>query len=102
MATLQEIWTYCESHALLRQRFAAACIKSAWDVMNEDPGTTNHANRLALDKKILLDPNAINDRYYLYFMSNASVQTNGEGSADNDLLYVVASFFDLVANAEAA
>jgi hypothetical protein len=102
MATLVEIVSLWGSNNDLAQRFMGGCIKAAWDVMNEAPETANHANRLALARKILLNPEDINRKYYLYFLSNASIQTNGVASSDNDILFVVASFFDTIANTEAA
>lgn len=53
--------TYADVYTLLndgptQQRVEVACLKTAYNVSNEDPGTTNHANRLAWAKGTLADP----------------------------------------------
>lgn len=40
----------------LADRCGVACIKTAYNVSNEDPGTANHAARLAWAKATLADP----------------------------------------------
>jgi hypothetical protein len=102
MATLAEITSMWGAGGSLFHRFTGGCIKSAWDVMNEAANTANHVNRIALAKKMLLAPDDIAKKYYLYFLSNASIQTSGDAATDNDILFIVASFMDVIANAEAA
>jgi len=102
MATLLEISNLSSGSTELKKRFLGALIKKSWDVLNEDAGTSNHGNRLALAKKVLVDPPAYIEKYWLFYMSNDTVQANMDASPDNDLLYVVSDLLDEVANAEAA
>ena len=101
MATLLELYSLYQPNGDLYARFEAAFVSAAWDVINEDPGTTNHTNRIALAKQILLEPAVFTKKYYRLFMSNATIQTNMDTSTDNDVQSVVNSFLDQIANAEA-
>ena len=101
MATLIEIRNLAIAHGDLQAKVEGAMIKAAWDVMNESAETSNHTNRIVLAKKILLDVSTLTKKYYCYFLSNATVQTNGQDTTDNDIIYVVNSFYDIIANAEA-
>jgi hypothetical protein len=46
MATLTQIYSLVEGYPDLKQRFLAARLKAAWDILNEAVNTENHANRL--------------------------------------------------------
>jgi len=102
MATLRELITLVHSSTELKYRFGGAMLKACWDVMNEDAGTENHANRIALAKLILRDHETFLDRYWALFLSNSTIQTAGDASTDNDIQFVVNSFYDTMANAEAS
>jgi hypothetical protein len=102
MATLAEIVSLVEGNTELRQRFRGALIRSSWNVVNENPGTTNHANRLALAQKIVLDSKAMNDKYYALLLSNGDIQTNGEASNDALIEYVADVLYNTIADIEAA
>lgn len=54
-ATLLEIDTLMNDPTLAA-RCGAACIKTAYNVSNEDPATVNHVGRLAWAKSALNDP----------------------------------------------
>lgn len=82
----------------LRQRFQAARVEAAWDVLNESAGTANHANRLAWAESILDDYSAHAQREYTRFLSNSTIQTSGSASTDNDIQFVVSSQLDSWAN----
>jgi hypothetical protein len=102
MATLAEIYALKNTGSILFHRFVGGCIEAAWDIINESDQTANHTNRLAFAKKVIADPVAVTMKYYLYFLSNATIQMSGEGSTDNDIQFVVNSFIDIVSNLEAA
>lgn len=55
MATLAELWTLLDNPAL-KEKVSAACLIAAEAIRVEDPGTANHANRLAWAKATYLDP----------------------------------------------
>ena len=102
MATLAQIHSIIAGAPDLRQRFQAARIKSAWYVANEDPGTANHANRLAWANKIFSDYDADLDYEYRWLCSNATIQAAGVAATDTDVEYVVAVFLDQWADHDAA
>jgi hypothetical protein len=94
MATLADIYSLITGAPSLEQRFIAARVKAAWDVLNEDAGTTNHVNRLAWAKATLDDPTARKSKEYLRFLSNTTIQSSGVASTDNDVQFVVNSLLD--------
>ena len=98
MATLLEISNLVNGTPTLKQRFLASRAKAAWDVLNEDPGTTNHADRLLWSESILDDYEAHSQEEYLRFLSNATIQSSGNDSTDNDIQYVTNSMLDTFAD----
>lgn len=86
----------------LRAKFIAACLKAAYDIVNEDGGTANHANRLIWANAVLLGTKAAVEEKSLehirYAMaSNATLQAAGEAATDNDVQYIVNSQIDTFA-----
>lgn len=103
MATLSELYSIYQPNGELYKRFEAASVKTACAVLNESEATENHANRLAFAKKVLLNPRQYAQQYFRLWMSNTTVQTNGDATTDSDIEYVVATqFWDLISNLEAA
>lgn len=90
---LQDIYDLTFQAEELRQRVHGACISAAVDVLNEDAGTANHANRLAWAKAVLVaEPgNALIKHVYRFVLSNATVLAAGAEATDNDLQFVVNS-----------
>lgn len=78
----------------LYQRFLAARVEACWNVLNEDPGTTNHADRLAWSESILDDYEDHAQREWTRFLSNTTIQTSGSASTDNDIQFVVNSMLN--------
>lgn len=93
MATLIQIDELVLGVPVLFQRFRAARIKATWDVINEDEQTAHHADRLVWANGIIDDYSGgdINQEYRL-FLSNATIQSSGDLSSDNDIQYVVNSY----------
>jgi hypothetical protein len=81
----------------LQQRFKAARIKAAWDVLNEAPETENHVNRLEWAVSVILDYEIDSQSEYNRFLANTTIQTNGSGSSDNDIIFVVNSLINTFA-----
>lgn len=99
-ATLQELYTLAQGMNDLHARVAAACLKGAWGIYYEAPETANHAERLAWAKSILASKQGMVDAataMFLFFLSNATVQTLGEAVTDNDIEYVVFGLIDTMA-----
>lgn len=83
----------------LRDRTKAAMLKAAFDVLNEDAGTNNHANRVALAAQAFQAVDTYVDAFMASVANNATVQSAGGAATDNDLQYIVNSNWDAVANA---
>lgn len=87
---------------LLKAKFIGACLTSAYAVLNEAGGTTNHANRLIWANTILsgtvaqVEDKAMQMLRYA-IASNSTLQSAGEAATDNDVLYIVASQIDTFA-----
>lgn len=97
MATLQQIGNFWTTNSgTLYEKFLGGCLKSAYDVINEDGGTVNHANRLAWAQVILTGTDdavktKVTQMLRYALASNVNIQTNLEASPDNDILFVIAS-----------
>lgn len=99
--SLQRIYDLAFGGPELRQRFIAARLKAAWSIRNESAATANHANRLAWANGIIADPEVRGDREYRLFLSNVTIQANGNASPDGDVEFVVNSFLNEFANTAA-
>lgn len=97
MATLAEVFNLHVTAASLRNRCAAAVAKAAMDVLNEDPGTSNHANRVIWANDALINAEAVAARMFWGVLGNATIATAGESATDNDIEYVVAGLIDIFA-----
>lgn len=91
MATLAQIQNYALGNPALKQRFLAARIQAAWDILAEPGGGTSPA-RIAWRLKILGDTSKDLDREYVWFLSHASVQ-NGTALTDDAALVTAAKSF---------
>ena len=77
----------------LPKRVCAACWKAASDVLNEDAGTTNHANRVVWAKAVLQENvgGTMVKRLTVDCAQNASIAAAAEAATDNDIQFVVNS-----------
>ena len=104
--TLTQIRSIGDTNDTLRGRFEGAMVKAAWTVLAEDGATENHVNRLALAKKILLDQTDMIEKYYLFYLSNTTIQGHleaGTDPTDGEIYYVVLTeLYNTVANADVA
>ena len=71
-------------------------LKQANVIVNEDPGTPNHANRLLWANYIFANPDAATTKMRVAVMSNGDIQ-NGDMS-DATVSYVVGVMTNVVAN----
>jgi len=105
MATLQDIYAQSQPNGELAGRVEGAFIKASWAVLTEDVGTTDHANRLALAKQVLIAPRAYVQKFYRLVISDATIQASlGNTSAldDSDIESAVNGLWTTMANAEAS
>ena len=103
MATLLDIACMYEGENKLFKRTMGAVMKTAWAIIAEDEGTSNHANRLIWANAVCDSRDECVSRTHGIFgrvLSNATVQASGDGISDNDLEWVVAYFVDAVAIGE--
>ncbi len=84
MATLNDNWNWAHD-ATLKARVAAACAVAAVFVLNEDPATANHANRLKLAWEIFNNPDAMATRMVWGVVGSTQVQTAGLSVTDANL-----------------
>ena len=97
MATYIEIWNLYND-ATLKTRTAVACMKAAADVINEDPGTSAHAARLAWAEVAFADPIKAAQEAMWSVVSNATIAANGEkNTQDSDIQFVVNSYVNTLA-----
>lgn len=91
MASLQAIQTFALGNPLLRQRFAAARLQGAWDILAEaSPSAARVAWRLKVFNDVMRDL----DREYLWFLSHSLVQTKGDTMTDAEVVTATKSFID--------
>jgi hypothetical protein len=91
MATLLEIQTFALGNPALKQRFVAARIQVAWNILAEAGGGTT-PERVAWRMKIFRSVDADLDREYVWFLSHPNVQSAGNNITDANLVAAVASF----------
>ena len=92
-----DTWNLRYTSSNLKCRAAVAVAKAAQDILNEDAGTTNHANRLIWAKQTLLDSMAKAEQMMWPLVSNATIAAAGESATDSDIQFVVNSNIDAFA-----
>jgi hypothetical protein len=102
MATLLERYDLQYTHTLLRQRTQIAIESAAYDVLNEDPGTANHANRILWANDTLAYPERMTNLEMAMLVQNPTIQAEGDNAADGDIQYVINGLVDYFANAIAS
>lgn len=93
MATLEEI-NIVKHDATLRSRIESALDKTATDIIYEDLGTANHAERILWAKDVLYSDIDMVSKMMGLLVQNASLQNSGNDASDNDILFIVASYVD--------
>ena len=103
MTTLSDIGNFwAVGSGTQYERWLGACLKTAYDVLNEDGGTTNHADRLTWANVVLggeevATKGKVSQMMKYAIASNATLQANPHGVSDNDILFIVASQLDILA-----
>ena len=86
----------------LKAKFIGACLLAAYNILNEDPGTENHANRLVWANAVIggetadVEAKAVQHLRYAV-ASNATIQATGNDATDNDVQFVVNSQINIFA-----
>ena len=97
MATLLDIYNLLHSDGDLWKKTEAAAWKAATAIVYEDPGTANHAARLEWANTVLADAAAWVVANKTKLLENATIQSAGHSSTDNDVEFVVASLAPVAA-----
>jgi hypothetical protein len=88
MASLAQIYAFTFGNPDFKQRFAAARMQAAWDIIGEVPQIPE---RREWAKKIFASPSADLDREYNWGLAHPTIQTKGTGTTDAELVTVVSS-----------
>jgi len=103
MATLLNLHQISQESGELFARFEAGMLYKSWQVVEEDPATTNHANRMVLAKNTLISTSPTAKQYYKYFLSNTVIQTHIQDEtvpADGEIMSAITDYYDTMANVE--
>lgn len=85
----------------LQDRVTGALITYCVTVFMEDPGTTNHANRMLLVAMVNKDLRSVVMRFMTALAYNSTVQTQGNDVTDSTILGIVSGSWDSFANLQA-
>ena len=80
-----------KTNAEFKARVASAVSKAAFDILNESPATENHAERVVWAKASMLNAEGVAEQMLWAIVQNATIQTEGLDSTDNDIQFVVNS-----------
>jgi len=98
MATLyQDIWNLKNASFNLKQRVTVAVAKAAIDILSEDPGTANHANRVIWASNTLLRAELTAEGMMWPVLSDATVRNAGEAATDAQIQSAVDASVDIFA-----
>lgn len=89
-------------HSDLRTRTQIAISNAAYNVINEDAGTANHANRIIWANYALANPERMMSLEMSLLVQNPTIQAGGDNATDNDIQFVVNGLIDPYANAIAS
>lgn len=84
---------------VLMQQVTVAMFQAAVDIVNEDPSTPNHDNRLVWARKATDSVGSLQieaQRWIWKVLENASIQAAPEASSDNDVQFVVNSIIPYI------
>lgn len=93
MATLEQIHNASVNSAL-QARTKAAALLACYDIQNEDVGTANHTERLAMANKTLSDEayrTSVVDALMNSVSTNDDIASDMQNASDNDIKFVVNS-----------
>lgn len=84
----------------LKNRAMVAVAKAAYDILNEDPGYANHANRIIWARQALANAAGKAEEMLWGIVTNPTIAAAGESATDNDIQFVVNSYIDSFAQGE--
>lgn len=98
MATYAELFDLRANDGL-RNKIAVACVIAAGNIRTEDPGTTNHANRLTWAAAVFTDPIREATRMMWAVLAQNSTLSVGQitGASDANIQTAVNAAIDVFA-----
>jgi len=75
----------------LRKKITVAVQKAATDIVNEDPQTAQHSQRLAWARAVLRDPVVWSGKVVWVILQNPTIAAAPASATDNDVQFVVNS-----------
>ena len=94
---LKELYQAFTGRTDFLYQVAGGCLMAAKDIIEEDPGTTNHANRVIWAEEAQENPKAKAREMLTKVIENATMAADVEGAVDNDVQFVVNSLIDTFA-----
>lgn len=85
-----------KANAEFKSRVASAVAKAAYDILNESVDIPNHDKRVA-SKTAMKDAALVAEQMMWTIVQNATIQSKGTNSTDNDIQFVVNSNIDYFA-----
>ena len=79
------------TNAEFKARVASAVAKAAFDILNESGSTEYHAERVVWAKASMADAETVAEQMLWTVVQNATIQSSGLDSTDNDIQFVVNS-----------
>lgn len=101
MTALMELYLAHSHHNTnFLYQVAGACMVAARDIINEDPGTENHANRIIWANAARINPDGAAITMLISVLDNATIAADVANATDNDVQFVVNSLINTFANGE--
>lgn len=84
--------------ATLKPKTEVAVVTAATNVLNEDAGTANHANRILWAQWALKNSKQATEQMLWGVVGNATIVADGDSASDADVQFVVNSYIDSFAD----
>lgn len=84
----------------LRSRVLGAMLKAAFGIKWEDAATAQHAARVALSGKVLLDPDKFLNAFMFTLATEAAIQSSGVGATDSAIQNLVDGWWSYIAQTQ--
>jgi hypothetical protein len=80
----------------MKDRVTAAVAQGAGDIRNEDPATPNHESRMEWADYAFANTQGIAEQAMWDVVMNPAINSAGEASTDNDILFAVNTWINAV------
>lgn len=97
MADLLTTYDIRYNNSSLKKKVVSAVAKAANDVLNEDPGTSNHVARVNWAQSALANTPQAAEKMMWGIVQNATISADPDNAVDGDIQFVVNSLIDSIA-----